>query len=726
MESFDEFNTSYEEKGGLVSEMANLALRSAKSGQFDRKKLGSEIKKQVKDHVKKMFNERSAPAPRPSHHFRYAPEAPAESPNLSPAELPSNLMRDAKTFKLDVKEMEVRKFYQQDYSKLRKELLRSEKLFEDPRFDPRRIELTEGAGGNLSIYGFRGNRYRGNEIEWRRPGEISSDPKMFVNDNSRFDINQGEIGDCWFLAALANLAENKECFDRVVPSRQSFNRREYTGMFRFRFYRFGEWVEVVVDDRLPTRNGKLIYLKSRESNEFWSALLEKAYAKLYGSYKVLEGGITIEAAVDFTGGIPEMIDLNRIGGDEQKSLFDYMKNADDKNAFMSCSLSNSSYQNEAQRKGLQARHAYTITKVVEIRGRGIRGSIPLIRLRNPHGNNKEWTGDWSDRDPHWKNVPSRIREDLDLRLDDDGEFYMSFNRDFIKYFGDVEMVHLTPGTIRDIASGEDEDRRKYNMIHFKGEWSRSLGTAGGCGNDSVASFAQNPQFFFSIREPSSGLRSYEKKCPVVVSLAQRVLERKSEYAIGFKIYKAEPGVEKVDARFLSYNQHVAKTAQFINLREISLRAELGEGDYLVIPSTFHRGEEGQFLLRLYFDKRWSGQGKDGGGPGAERGGGAPADNGGRNPRPAAGAGALPGRGEGGFVGRGFGGYASRVINIPINILNEGNTSEKKGKKQNKFNMFITGVAETLDAVYQWSSDRDAEISLFDKIIHSINKAKDNK
>ena len=24
-----------------------------------------------------MFNERSAPAPRPSHHFRYAPEAPA-------------------------------------------------------------------------------------------------------------------------------------------------------------------------------------------------------------------------------------------------------------------------------------------------------------------------------------------------------------------------------------------------------------------------------------------------------------------------------------------------------------------------------------------------------------------------------------------------------------------------------------------------------------------------
>merc|ERR1719336_2615774 len=191
-------------------------------------------------------------------------------------------------------------------------------------------------------------------------------PEMIVGERDRFDINQGEIGDCWFLAALANLADDDEMFNRVVPSGQDF-KSNYCGIFRFRFFRFGEWVEVCVDDRLPTRNGQLIYIKAKDKNEFWSPLLEKAYAKLYGSYKALEGGLTIEAAVDFTGGIPELITLESTEYSPER-LFYIMTKADSQEAFMGCALtSNPRRAQSAQSLGLQSRHAYTITKVIEIR-----------------------------------------------------------------------------------------------------------------------------------------------------------------------------------------------------------------------------------------------------------------------------------------------------------------------------------------------------------------------
>lgn len=49
-------------------------------------------------------------------------------------------------------------------------------------------------------------------------------------------------------------------------------------------------------------------------------------------------------------------------------------------------------------QGLIRGHAYSITRVkhVDIQTPNQMGRIPLLRLRNPWGNEAEWNGPWSD------------------------------------------------------------------------------------------------------------------------------------------------------------------------------------------------------------------------------------------------------------------------------------------------------------------------------------------
>jgi len=85
---------------------------------------------------------------------------------------------------------------------------------------------------------------------------------------------------------------------------------KYIGIFHFRVWRFGEWIDIVVDDLLPfniDKNSLVGCHNKRDSNEMFGPLLEKAFAKLNGCYEFLEGGDPIDAMIDMTGGFKRCI-----------------------------------------------------------------------------------------------------------------------------------------------------------------------------------------------------------------------------------------------------------------------------------------------------------------------------------------------------------------------------------------------------------------------------------
>ncbi|KAK3570286.1 hypothetical protein QTP86_017201, partial [Hemibagrus guttatus] len=194
----------------------------------------------------------------------------------------------------------------------------------------------------------------------------------------------------------------------------------YAGILHFRFWRFGEWVDVVIDDRLPTTNGHLIYCHSNDSNEFWSALVEKAYAKIYGCYEALDGGNTADALVDFTGGVSEPIDLleGRYNQDEEarNQLFERVLKVHNRGGLISCSIRATTQADMEARLecGLVKGHAYAVTDVHKVRlGHGLLAffkseKLTMIRMRNPWGE-KEWNGPWSDSTNF---IPDRSRPGL--------------------------------------------------------------------------------------------------------------------------------------------------------------------------------------------------------------------------------------------------------------------------------------------------------------------------
>jgi len=121
------------------------------------------------------------------------------------------------------------------------------------------------------------------------------------------DIRQGNVGDCWFIAAASAMAERSDRLERLFINQDDKETGgvDQNGIYALQFYALLMPVTITIDDYLPfeSAQGDTIYARVGEDKSIWGPLLEKGFAKFHGSYEAIASG-TPERALNTLAGAP--------------------------------------------------------------------------------------------------------------------------------------------------------------------------------------------------------------------------------------------------------------------------------------------------------------------------------------------------------------------------------------------------------------------------------------
>ena len=505
-------------------------------------------------------------------------------------------------------------------------------LFEDKKFPPILHSIYRTLNREAFVDIFTDNA---DEIIWRRPIKIAENiqngapPILFLEHSGMYSrVKQGGLANCYLTAAIAAIVSaNSNWISEHIFTKM--NEYPFNGKITLLLFHNSQWEGVEIDDNIPCDlHGDPIFARSvdylgRCENEWWLSLLEKAYAKVYGSYANLHGGNMSEALYDLTG-VP-VLDYS-IANDTKNSTVAKQPVSTQEcdwgclyNAFKSgdaicvgfCVSQKELDSNVKFRNEILTNHAYALIGLL------INGNNRFVRIRNARCD-LEFSGLYSRDSEIWQNGTSKLELTKVLGIPGNelppGEFWMSyeefvtfFNRVYISRISLVNQLWLNRGTFHSVYP----DNKEF----------------GGCSN--YWSWRYNPKFH--ILSPPG----------IIVSITltqndQRGNKSQLNYdQIGITVFKINPncgfGIEKCIGDDL-----VAKTV-FVNRRNVSVEFKMPvltpQEICVAIPSTFYpnislkwvlsvhsnlediqvQNYELKFHSRILLSGRWSGL-MAGGGP----------------------------------------------------------------------------------------------------------------
>lgn len=269
------------------------------------------------------------------------------------------------------------------------------------------------------------------------------------------DIQQGGLGDCYFLSALACITQRPALIRNLFVGPKApdlVGKLSEYGVYQVRLCHNGYWHVITLDSMLPVNEHGAPAFACGARMQIWPALVEKAYAKACGCYSALERGGCDEALSVLTGAPCDAMQL--VASKDAASLYGgrSLWNVDDcwkilYNSYLAgfimaacCYARGSDSPALYESMGLQTSHAYSVLQVTTVKV-GAK-TERLVQLRNPWGSGS-WKGAWGVQSSVWREHP-QLREQLGFFAregEEHGVFWMALH-DFFHYFGELDVCRV--------------------------------------------------------------------------------------------------------------------------------------------------------------------------------------------------------------------------------------------------------------------------------------------
>ncbi|CAF0982540.1 unnamed protein product [Adineta ricciae] len=237
------------------------------------------------------------------------------------------------------------------------------------------------------------------------------------------DIQQGALGNCWLIAALALISEQPSLLQHILLTKE-VNKE---GVYMVRICHNGLWKTIIVDDCFPCTKHKRLVFSHAKRCQLFVPLIEKACAKVFGSYASLRSGNMREGLQLLTGAPCDHIDLHPPNGIlDSDIVWAKLLSACESKLLIGVSTGGTGIsRDEYARVHIHGNHAFSILAAHTLAN----SSSRFVLVRDPHSRSEYREDEVTEA------VLKQLRA-INPAQRSTGAFWISWSR-FLRYFSSI-------------------------------------------------------------------------------------------------------------------------------------------------------------------------------------------------------------------------------------------------------------------------------------------------